>query len=61
MSIPDNYDQFVIRERDQQRYLDSLPVCRLCDDPIQQERAVCINGVWYCDECLELHRVGVDT
>ncbi len=36
-----------------QRYLDSLPVCKECDQPIQQETAVCIKGNYYCDDCLD--------
>ena len=33
--------------------LQNLPVCTCCEKPIQQERAVRINGDWYCDECLD--------
>lgn len=36
-----------------QRWLDSLPKCERCDEPIQQEKAVCIDGKYYCDECLD--------
>ena len=39
-----------------QRWLDSLPKCCECREPIQQEDAVRIDGHWYCDECLDLMR-----
>ena len=42
-----NYDE------EQTRWLESLPICAECGEHIQQEIAVCINGEWYCDECLE--------
>lgn len=29
-----------------------LPVCRECEKHIQQEKAVRIDGDWYCDDCL---------
>ena len=44
---------FYRREAEHQRWLDQLPVCHHCDEPIQQETAVHIEGCWYCDECLQ--------
>lgn len=40
----------------QSRWLAKLPTCQRCGDAIQQERAVCIEGFWYCDDCLEFYR-----
>ena len=40
----------------QARRLAQLPTCERCGEPIQQERAVCIEGFWYCDECLDFYR-----
>ena len=37
---------------EQQRRLESLPECANCGEHIQQEDAVCIDGDYYCDECL---------
>ena len=54
--IPDNYDQWEARDRDQTKWLNSLPVCQRCGDAIQQERAVCIDGFWYCDDCIEAYK-----
>ena len=52
-NIPDNHDIWQANEERRERELEQLPKCARCEDPIQQERAVCIDGVWYCDECLE--------
>ena len=47
-------------ERDYERYasdiddrLASLPKCRNCGEPIQQEDAVYFSGGFICDNCLE--------
>ena len=32
--------------------LDKLPVCVCCEQPIQEEYGFCIDGDWYCEECL---------
>ena len=32
--------------------LEMLPECCCCNEPIQQEDAVCINDEWFCDSCL---------
>ena len=45
---------------EQSRRLAHLPGCQRCGDAIQQERAVCIDGFWYCDECLEYYRKEID-
>lgn len=52
-SIPDNYDVWVAHEEEMDKQLELLPLCARCEDHIQQERAVCIDGTWYCDDCLE--------
>lgn len=40
-------------DREQSRRLARLPKCAICREPIQQEYAVCIDGVYYCGECLD--------
>ena len=50
--IPDAYDLWEARDREQNEWLESLPKCAECGEPIQQDMAVCINGAWYCDDCL---------
>ena len=51
---------FERHDREQARRLAQLPTCERCGHAIQQERAVCIEGFWYCDECLEFYRKEVD-
>lgn len=53
---------FARYDAEQSRWLKRLPTCERCGDAIQQERAVCIEGFWYCDECLDYYRreVNVD-
>lgn len=54
----DNYDLWKMHDEKQQRALDELPLCVWCEQPIQQETAVCINDEFYCDDCLrDLRRV----
>lgn len=40
-------------DAERQAWLNSLPKCECCGEPIQQEKAVCIDGIYYCDECLD--------
>lgn len=40
-------------DREQARWLDSLPKCSICGDPIQQEMAFEKDGFWICNECYE--------
>lgn len=47
---------FLRYDMEQARRLAQLPTCEYCGKAIQQERAVCIDGFWYCDECLEKYR-----
>lgn len=44
----------------QEALLLRLPVCACCMEPIQQERAVCMEGDWYCDRCLDDKRKFTD-
>ena len=58
--LDDPIADFNRHDRKQAKWLDSLPVCECCGDAIQQERAVCIDGFWYCDKCLEHYRKEID-
>lgn len=44
-------------EQEQERQLAHLPKCAECGEPIQQEKAVYIDGHYYCDDCLEDNRI----
>lgn len=59
MPIPDNYDLWEAYDRNHARWLDSLPKCSICKEPIQQERAFYKDGFWICDECYESNQRSV--
>lgn len=46
-------------DAEQERWLKKLPKCKRCGERIQQERAVCIDGGYYCDECLDEMRESI--
>ena len=47
---------FAAYDNEQESWLDRLPKCAECGEPIQQEFAVRINGEWLCDNCLDANR-----
>ena len=53
MFTDDPIADFNRHEAEKQKWLERLPVCCCCDEPIQQEKAVRMDGLWYCDECLD--------
>ena len=60
-SRTDNPDlDFLRYDSDQQDELDKLPKCWNCEEPIQQEDAVCIDGDWICDRCLTEFRRDIE-
>ena len=48
----DNYDLWEAHDRKEARRIARLPVCDFCGEPIQQERALKLMGLWVCDECI---------
>ena len=50
MYIPDNYDLWEAHDREQEARLQELPICKCCGFHIQQEKAICIDGDWYCED-----------
>lgn len=51
MNIPDNYDQFLEKERREKAWLDNLPKCDRCRKPIQDEYRFNVYGEIYCEKC----------
>jgi late competence protein required for DNA uptake (superfamily II DNA/RNA helicase) len=47
---------FVRHDWKQAKWLERLPTCERCGNRIEQEWAVCIDGVWYCDDCIEAYK-----
>ena len=54
MNIPDNYDQWKAHDREQERLLDSLPVCEdaRCGKRIQDDHYFKIEGEILCEDCV---------
>ena len=50
--MDDNYSLWERHEREQERWLEQRPMCSCCDNHIQEETAVYINGEWICDDCI---------
>lgn len=50
--MKDNYDFWLEHDHEEQEWLDSLPVCDECGEPIQTEECYEINGEVICPECL---------
>jgi hypothetical protein len=51
MTIPDNYSQWVAHEKEQEAWLSTRPVCCYCDEPIQEDELMDINGKLYHTDC----------
>lgn len=48
-------------DRQQEEWLNSLPVCDCCGEPIQDDFCYGINGDLICEDCLDMHfRKAVD-
>lgn len=60
MFTDDPVADFYRHDQKQTKWLNSLPICQRCGEAIQQERAVCIDGFWYCDDCIEHYRKEID-
>lgn len=51
---------FERHDSEMEEQLKKLPVCCICKDHIQQEKAVHIKDEWYCDGCLDEAREDID-
>lgn len=60
MIVPDNFDIWEAHDIEMERRRMRLPECACCGEHIQQEDAVCINGDWYCDSCLDEMRFMIE-
>lgn len=49
----DNYALWEAHDREQERKLKELPLCKCCGFAVQDEEAVCVEGDFYCsdDDC----------
>ena len=58
--IPDNYDLWKSRDREQEEWLQHRPKCICCGEHIQDDSAVQLKGDYYCDRCLDDVEVKVE-
>lgn len=49
----DPHADFDRHDREQQAWLNKLPVCCVCEEPIQSECLYDVGGELYCEECGE--------
>ena len=56
----DPLEDFHNHEMMKEALLKRMPKCQRCRKHIQQDRAVCIDGQYYCDECLDELKVWLD-
>ncbi len=49
----DPLDDFDRHDREQQKWLDSCPVCEICGEHIQDEHLYLINDEFVCPDCLD--------
>ena len=49
----DNYERWERYNDEQERKLEKLPKCDLCEEPIQEQFAYRINDELICQECIE--------
>lgn len=61
MNLPDVYDLWEARDREQNEWLERLPICSICGYPIQQEMAFHHDGIWICDSCYKENQEEVNT
>lgn len=47
----DNYSLWERHDNEKEKWLESLPVCEKCKNPIQQEKAIYYNDQWICEDC----------
>ncbi len=59
--ITDAYDLWEARDREQNEWLERLPVCSICGYHIQQETAFHHDGIWICDSCYKENQEEVNT
>ena len=51
----DNYDLFVENDAEQERWLQSRPICSDCEEPITDDYLYEIDGEHICEDCLKEH------
>lgn len=53
MYVPDDYDRFAMHDAEQERELKRYPICEYCEEHITDDKAYCIEDVWYHKQCFK--------
>lgn len=56
MYTDDPTADFAALDRRQNQWLEQLPRCADCYEPIQDEYAYYINGEWLCEDCMSTYK-----
>ena len=48
-------------DREQAQRLAKLPKCSICGEPIDQDRALELDGEFICDSCIEDNKVYIES
>ena len=51
--MADPYDDFLAHEAMAEKWLERLPVCDICGEPIQDEYYYIVGGDRICEHCME--------
>lgn len=59
--VPDNYDAWSKKEREEYLELSKLPLCAECGEPIQDDYCYELENGLICEDCMENnHRVNTE-
>ena len=57
-----DFDVYMSDERDREndKWLNTRPVCAYCGEHITEERALCLNDEWICEDCVKDNMKDID-
>lgn len=57
--VSDLYDSYELeKEKRWERWVEGLPTCAICGDPITDDFCYLVDGDYICEECMEECHVG---
>lgn len=60
MRLGDPMDELHALESEDDKWLRRRPVCSICGEHIQDERAFHVGDDWYCDDCIRENKEWID-
>ena len=58
--MQDNLDRFEQKEKQKQSWLNQLPICSVCGEPIQDETYADLAGMIVCNRCVRDYTISND-